>query len=110
MDIQELDKTARLAHLNMSKDQLEALLPAFEQTVGFFNTMEYAETDPSFSELLQHNVKHGCEKTNPPASALFVNASELRSDTVNANSILSKELLLNAAEQDGSFFVIPKVF
>ena len=109
MDIKELEITSRLAHLNMSKDQLESVFPAFEQTIGFFDTMENAETDPSFAELLLHNVKHSSGKTNPPASALYVSSIELRCDSIEENTALNKELLDNAGERDGNFFVIPNV-
>ena len=100
-----MEITAQLAHLTLDKDQLNAIFPQFEQTIGFFDSMEKAETDPSFAELMQG------EKISQPATALFVDAQVLRDDTVDAaeKSALVEELLNNAGERDGNFFKIPNV-
>jgi len=112
MDIKELEITAQLAHLTLDKDQLNAIFPQFEQTIGFFDSMEKAETDPSFIKMMQQNTKPPDRgKSPPPPTALFVDAQALRDDTVDTaeKSALVEELLNNAGDRDGNFFKIPNV-
>ena len=102
-----METTARLAHLNMDKEELGAIFPQFEQTIGFFDGMEKAETDPSFSTLLKLHTKSGKPY---PGNARFVDALDLRSDSVKeTDALLKEELLNNAGERNGNFFVIPNV-
>ena len=109
MDLQELEITAQLARLDMGTDQLGAIHPAFEQTIGFFDTMEKAETDPSFAEQMKLAAKHG-EKSCPVSGALFVGSGQLRCDVVESSGAeLREKMLDNAGERDGNFFVIPNV-
>ena len=106
MDLQELITTARLAHLNVSNDELAATLPAFEQMIGFFAAMEEAVNDTAFSQK---------DDVFSIAHAQLVNAEHFRTDEdkTDAESEVDHEfnqkMLNNAAERNGSFIVIPNV-
>jgi len=118
MDLQELEETAQLAHLNLGKDELAAALPAFEQMIGFFAAMQEADADPVFSPS-GGNAAQGQDKPYQAAGAMLAGAGHFRADTVvsagNAGSVpgtasgLDEKLLDNAGERDGRFIVIPNV-
>jgi aspartyl-tRNA(Asn)/glutamyl-tRNA(Gln) amidotransferase subunit C len=107
MEFQELEITAQLAHLDVGKEQLTSLFPAFEQTIAFFDTMEDTETDPSFARAFSLTADIG--KNSPPAASAFVGEADLRADTVTSDPALKELLLNNSGDRDGSFFVIPNV-
>ena len=105
IDLQELTTTARLAHLNVSKDELAAALPAFEQMIGFFSAMEEADNDTAFSQQ---------DDVSPLTSTHFVGAEHFRKDESEAGvavypPYLNEKMLNNAGKRDGSFIVIPNV-
>jgi len=119
MELQELEKTAELAHLNADTEKIKALFPAFEQMAGFLDTMEEAE--PALKEMLSG----GIELFNglPFAGALLVTEQDISKSAAEAKSggredglniqeegiNIIEEMLQNAGERDGNFFVIPNV-
>jgi len=125
MDLQELEETAQLAHLNLGKDELAAALPAFEQMIGFFAAMQEADADPVFASLPGGKPGNGGEtaqgqdKPYQAAGAMLAGAGHFRADAAvsagNAGSVpgtasgLDEKLLDNAGERDGRFIVIPNV-
>ena len=111
MDLQELEETAGLAHLNVSRDELEAALPAFEQMIGFFAAMQEADNDTAF--IRQDTAS--LERSYPSAGARLVGAGQFRFEDNDALAVpgtgtdLNEKLLNNPGERDGRFFVIPNV-
>lgn len=111
MDLKDLEETARLAHLNVSKDELAAALPAFEQMLGFFAAMQDddAAAFGSCAGALQQ------ASAGQAAGARLVGADHFRGDgdTVsgahNGAADLNGQMLNNAGEWDGRFIVIPNV-
>ena len=108
IDLQELTTTAQLARLNVSKDELIAALPAFEQMVDFFAIMEEADNDTAFSQ--QDDVFQ-------LTSEYFVGAEHFRNDGSETGVDpkqkdqpgINEKMLNNAGKCDGSFIVIPNV-
>ena len=100
----DLRETAELARLNMSKEDLEKISPAFEQMLSFFAVMQAAETDKALP------VVSG-QVDGMAASAQLVAAGNLRPDA--EQSVVEKDLFENllsqAPERDGRFMVIPNV-
>jgi aspartyl-tRNA(Asn)/glutamyl-tRNA(Gln) amidotransferase subunit C len=111
MKIEDLQETARLAHLNPDEQELTGAFPAFEQMLGFFAAMQAADEDTG---AFSASVSSGNE---PQWTA---GARHFRSDAVNnpnnppfsagspAGS-LNENLLNNAGERDGRFIVVPNV-
>ena len=87
MDIQELKTIAQLASLNMSEEELAAVLPAFEQMLVFFDTMNEADA-ATFQQ-----------DESPSLTEPLVGAEHFRSD----------EIKTNTAESEGFYFEIPGV-
>ncbi|MDR2363295.1 MAG: aspartyl/glutamyl-tRNA amidotransferase subunit C [Spirochaetaceae bacterium] len=108
MKIEDLQETARLAHLNLDETELTGAFPAFEQMLGFFAAMQAADEDAgAFSASI-------ASLNEPQWTA---GSHHFRSDTVqnNANNPpcsadgLNENLLNNAGERDGRFIVVPNV-
>lgn len=98
MTIEDLKETAALAHLNPDDSHLAAMLPDFEQMLEFFAGMEgntSAHNEPHF-----RMVDSGFFRSDNPNNANLNN---------NQSSGLNENLLNNAGERDGRFFVIPNV-
>ena len=108
IDLQELTTTAQLARLNVSKDELIAALPAFEQMIDFFAAMEEADKDTAFSQQ---------DEVFPLTSTHMVGAEYFRNDESEAGVDpkqkeqpgINEKMLNNAGKRDGSFIVIPNV-
>jgi aspartyl-tRNA(Asn)/glutamyl-tRNA(Gln) amidotransferase subunit C len=98
MDQRELEETAALARLNISKEELAAALPAFEQMLGFFAVMQDAP-DPAAGIA-----------SGQAAGARLVSSGHFRGDAAPGGAAVSREALLNnAGDRDGAFIVIPNV-
>jgi aspartyl-tRNA(Asn)/glutamyl-tRNA(Gln) amidotransferase subunit C len=115
MDLKELEETAQLAHLNVSKDELAAALPAFEQMIGFFAAMQDADSAAFGSAAGVQQLSAG-----QAAGARLVGADHFRNDdeTGAGNAAYNgagsaadrnEQMLNNAGERDGRFIVIPNV-
>jgi aspartyl-tRNA(Asn)/glutamyl-tRNA(Gln) amidotransferase subunit C len=120
MKIEDLRETARLAHLNMSDEELAGAFPAFEQMLGFFTLMQAADEDRAAFPA-------GDIDLSGPART--VSSAHFRSDTPNYNQdnshttsstglnpqaeevrrTLGHNLLDNAGDRDGPFIVVPNV-
>jgi aspartyl-tRNA(Asn)/glutamyl-tRNA(Gln) amidotransferase subunit C len=118
MNIEDLQVTAQLAHLNMEEAELAAAFPAFEQMLGFFAAMQAADNDTAaFPEgFADDDAQTG-------SGAFIKPAAHFRSDSPgdtqtafrNAGSAgLSGEaaeasLLDNSGDRDGRFILVPNV-
>ena len=120
MKIEDLQETARLAHLNMDEKELAGAFPAFEQMLGFFAVMQAADGD---------TAAFPAGNTDLSGSSRTVSSAHFRSDTSgnNPNSYhnttsaglndqakdlrrtLCQNLLDNAGDRDGRFIVVPNV-
>jgi aspartyl-tRNA(Asn)/glutamyl-tRNA(Gln) amidotransferase subunit C len=99
MDQRELEETAELAHLNISKEELAAALPAFEQMLGFFAVMQDAEIPGPAAGIA----------VGQAAGARLVSSGHFRGDTAPGVAVSRENLLNNAGDRDGAFIVIPNV-
>ncbi|MCL2068162.1 MAG: aspartyl/glutamyl-tRNA amidotransferase subunit C [Treponema sp.] len=96
-----MKKTADLACLGMSEQELRAALPAFEETLKFFDLMQAADQDKAaFPEKIQAE--------NISAFHQVVNAGCLRPDVAADSAALCK-ITEQFPQRDGSFIVIPNV-
>ena len=93
--------TAQLARLKMSTDELAALLPAFEQMLGFFAVMKEADDDPENADLGAHTAHVGAEH--------FRADNSRADDALVHESDVHEKMLNNAGERDGRFIIIPNV-
>jgi aspartyl-tRNA(Asn)/glutamyl-tRNA(Gln) amidotransferase subunit C len=108
MELQDLQTTAGLAHLNMDTQELQSALSAFEEMLSFFAAMQAADQDQTAFTASINTHTEGMA-----ASSRLVNAAYFRSDNpISGNSNpndLSEEILTKAGERDGRFVVIPNV-
>jgi aspartyl-tRNA(Asn)/glutamyl-tRNA(Gln) amidotransferase subunit C len=102
MNIQDLQETAALAHLNLREDELQAAFPAFEEMLAFFTAMQAADKD---EKAFPASVAEGRN-----ASSRLADSAAFRADSASAvNAGGGEALLQKAGERDGSFIVIPNV-
>jgi aspartyl-tRNA(Asn)/glutamyl-tRNA(Gln) amidotransferase subunit C len=95
MNIEELQVTAQLAHLNMDEKELAAAFPAFEQMLGFFAAMQAADRDTAaFPEATVASTR---------------SADHFRPDNPNNSQNTASGLINNAGDRDGRFIVVPNV-
>jgi aspartyl-tRNA(Asn)/glutamyl-tRNA(Gln) amidotransferase subunit C len=106
MELQDLQETASLAHLNMEQGELVSAFGAFEEMLAFFAAMQSADKDKTAFTAAITAPAEGMT-----ASARLVNASFFRPDAPNEGSakIESENLLDKAGERDSRFIVIPNV-
>ena len=118
MKIEDLQVTARLAHLNMGEAELAAAFPAFEQMLGFFAAMQAADRDAA-----AFPAGFAGDTAQTASSAFVKSADHFRPDgparnadnsrntgSVGANDeALRSTLLNNAGDRDGRFIVVPNV-
>jgi aspartyl-tRNA(Asn)/glutamyl-tRNA(Gln) amidotransferase subunit C len=118
MNIEDLQVTAQLAHLNMEETELAAAFPAFEEMLGFFAAMQGADNDAA---AFPAGFADGAGQTD--SSAFVASAAHFRPDgpACNANNsqntgsigvndeALVSRLLNNAGDRDGRFIVVPNV-
>jgi aspartyl-tRNA(Asn)/glutamyl-tRNA(Gln) amidotransferase subunit C len=108
MVLDDLQATARLAHLDLSEGETMAALPAFERMLGYFAAMRAADADGdafgvSVSEL---------SISRSPASG-----NRLRGDNNNPNNNnnnpadnpSANALLAAAPQREDRFLVVPNV-
>lgn len=103
MNIQELEETAALAHLDMDRNELAAALPAFEQMLGFFAVMQEADGDAAFNALVPPLAP------GQAAGTRLANAAYFRGDAEAETGVSAERLIEAAGERDGCFIVIPNV-
>jgi aspartyl-tRNA(Asn)/glutamyl-tRNA(Gln) amidotransferase subunit C len=101
MNIEDLQETARLAHLTMDEQELGAAFPAFEQMLGFFAAMQAADEDTAAFPA-------GTGDFRVSGASLTVASDHFRQDTPHTQR-LSERFLDNAGERDGNFVVVPNV-
>jgi aspartyl-tRNA(Asn)/glutamyl-tRNA(Gln) amidotransferase subunit C len=118
MNIEDLQTTAQLAHLNMGEAELEAAFPAFEQMLGFFAAMQAADNDTA-----AFPAGFAGDGAQTDSSAFVRSAAHFRPDNpdYNANNsqntgsialndeAFASNLLHNAGDRDGRFIVVPNV-
>jgi aspartyl-tRNA(Asn)/glutamyl-tRNA(Gln) amidotransferase subunit C len=105
MNIDDLQETARLAHLNMGGEELAGAFPAFEQMLGFFAAMQAADGDREvFPGDSVSGVSRGVTsdhfRPDDPRPHDFNNTAPLD---------LNENLINNAGDRDGRFIVVPNV-
>ena len=100
MTIEDLKETAAMAHLNTDESELAAMLPAFEQMLGFFavTQRETSALNEAYGNSRMVNSDFFTSDRSDPANVFS-----------NPSSGLNNDLLNNAGERDGRFFVIPNV-
>ena len=100
----ELQATARLAHLDLTEDEAAAALPAFEQMLEYFAAMKAADEDEETAGLFA---------VQPGSSSSTGNRLRLDMNNNNPNSNpllnLADELLDRAPQSENRFVVIPNV-
>jgi aspartyl-tRNA(Asn)/glutamyl-tRNA(Gln) amidotransferase subunit C len=118
MNIEDLQATAELAHLNMGEEELTMAFPAFEQMLGFFAAMQAADHDAG-----AFPAGFADEAAQTGSSAFVKSAAFFRPDRPNHNpnnsdntgsiglsdETLVSDLLHNAGDRDGRFIVVPNV-
>jgi aspartyl-tRNA(Asn)/glutamyl-tRNA(Gln) amidotransferase subunit C len=120
MKIEDLQETARLAHLNMTETELAGAFPAFEQMLGFFALMQAADGDtaafpagnidlsgPSRTVSSAHfrSDAAGCNPDNSHTTS----STGLNPEAEDVRRTLGQNLLDNAGDRDGPFIVVPNV-
>jgi aspartyl-tRNA(Asn)/glutamyl-tRNA(Gln) amidotransferase subunit C len=115
MDIEDLDVTAHLAHLNLDEGELAAAFPAFEQMLGFFAAMQAADGDTAAFPASLSGPSARPDAAG--ANARTVSSGHFRPDgpgiqnphTAHNNQPPARNLVDNAGERDGRFIVVPNV-
>jgi aspartyl-tRNA(Asn)/glutamyl-tRNA(Gln) amidotransferase subunit C len=107
MELQDLQETAALAHLNMDEKELASAFPAFEQMLGYFAAMQAADKDEaSFSASIAAKTE------GMAASSRIVASNYFRPDSAkldNSSPDLPEKMLEKAGDRDGRFVVVPNV-
>ena len=100
----ELQATARLAHLDLTEDEAAAALPAFELMLEYFAAMKAADEDEGTAGLFA---------VQSSGSSAMGNRLRLDMNNNNPNSNpllnLAGELLDRAPQSENRFIVIPHV-
>ncbi|MFQ3547375.1 MAG: hypothetical protein SNJ56_03480 [Termitinemataceae bacterium] len=127
MLLDDLQVTARLAHLGLSEDELRAALPAFEQMLEYFARMQGALIQGEHGSGLDSSSVHSdlvissetLQNNNPAAGNNLNNSNNLSNNPSNhpLNNPLNAHQLNNAVsalldqagERNGPFIVIPNV-
>ncbi|MDR1247797.1 MAG: aspartyl/glutamyl-tRNA amidotransferase subunit C [Treponema sp.] len=118
MNIEDLQATAQLAHLNMGEEELAAAFPAFEQMLGFFAAMQSADHDAgAFPSGFAAAAAQGGSSGFVKGAAFFrpdrpnpnSNNSQNTGSTGSNDEALVSSLLHNAGDRDGRFIVVPNV-
>ncbi|QQO10905.1 Asp-tRNA(Asn)/Glu-tRNA(Gln) amidotransferase subunit GatC [Breznakiella homolactica] len=106
MKTQDLQETARLAHLPMDEQELAGAFPEFERMLGFFAAMEAADGDgTAFSRPIVD-----LSRTSPSADSGNFRPDNSNNNTNNNSSNgLNETLINNAGERNGRFIVVPNV-
>jgi aspartyl-tRNA(Asn)/glutamyl-tRNA(Gln) amidotransferase subunit C len=111
MVLEDLQATARLAHLDLSEDETAAALPAFERMLGYFAAMRAADEDRdvfgvsvselslSRSSVAGNRLRDDINNSNNTGNNLFNNQADNPADA----------LLAAAPEREGRFLVVPNV-
>ena len=102
MELTDLQETADLARLNISRKDLENIFPAFEQMASFFTIMQAADAEEALPA-----VKGQID--GMAASTMIAGADYLRADSAGGGEQDSEYLLSQAPQRDGRFMVIPNV-
>ncbi len=108
MVLDDLQATARLAHLDLSEDETAAALPAFERMLGYFAAMRAADDDVDV---------FGVSVSDLSLSRISAAGNRVRDDNNNpnntnnnpANNPAADALLAAAPEREDRFLVVPNV-
>jgi aspartyl-tRNA(Asn)/glutamyl-tRNA(Gln) amidotransferase subunit C len=105
----DLQATARLAHLDLSEAETAAALPAFERMLGYFAAMRAADDDRDV---------FGVPVSDLSLSRISAAGNRVREDNTNfnnntdnnpANNPAADALLAAAPEREDRFLVVPNV-
>ena len=107
MVLDDLQATARLAHLDLSEDETAAALPAFERMLGYFAAMRAADDDVDV---------FGVSVSDLSLSRISAAGNRVRGDDTNSNTDNNNPadnpadaLLAAAPEREDRFLVVPNV-
>jgi aspartyl-tRNA(Asn)/glutamyl-tRNA(Gln) amidotransferase subunit C len=118
MELQDLQETADLAHLNMEQGELRSAFSTFDEMLSFFAAMQSADKDhAAFTASIAGLAKGALSpewaevSSGMAASARLVNAAFFRPDAPGTGCAKteSEHLLDKAGERDSRFIVIPNV-
>jgi aspartyl-tRNA(Asn)/glutamyl-tRNA(Gln) amidotransferase subunit C len=104
MNIEDLQVTAQLAHLNMEEAELAAAFPAFEQMLGFFAAMQAADNDTA-----AFPAGFADDDAQTGSGAFIKPAAHFRSDSPGDTQATAPSLLDNSGDRDGRFILVPNV-
>jgi len=93
MTTEDLKETAEIAHLNLDENELNKILPLFNEMLGFLDTMKAAGelNDVSNNRTVDSKFYLSVKQANTNSAAL------------------TEELLEKSGERDGRFIVVPNV-
>ena len=108
MTLEDLKETAEMAYLDLDEGELAGILPDFEQMLRFFAPLQ--ASDEALKAFPDSTL------TGAYGNSRIVNSDFYRSGNSNPANVfrnpssgLNDNLLNNAGERDGRFFVIPNV-
>lgn len=119
MKLDDLQVTARLAHLGLGEADLRAALPAFEQMLDYFAVMQTADGSVSGDSAGKAHITavhsdlvvsvHQFNNNNPSHNTLLNNNSPNNQGNHNDNNLSNNNLINQAGERNGNFIVVPNV-
>ncbi len=119
MKLDDLQVTARLAHLGLGDADLRAALPAFEQMLDYFAVMQTADGSvPSEDAGTAHiTAVHSdlvvpvrqFNNNNASNNSLLNNNSLSNQGNHNEANLPNNNLINQAGERNGNFIVVPNV-
>ena len=107
----ELQATASLAHLDLSGDEADAALPAFELMLEYFAAMKAADEDVEAFGRSILDVPPTTQAVSAGNRVRFdyFNNSNTNNSSFNPRLNLADELLNRAPQSENRFIVIPNV-
>jgi aspartyl-tRNA(Asn)/glutamyl-tRNA(Gln) amidotransferase subunit C len=118
LDIEDLRRTAALAHLNLPEAELEAAFPAFRQMLAYFAVMQPSSGSqttsvPQPSSDGDAGLDFAAFSSAEPALAKRfrqdAGQSGAKAESGGASAEEKAAMLDSAGERDGRFIVVPNV-
>ncbi|MDR3160150.1 MAG: aspartyl/glutamyl-tRNA amidotransferase subunit C [Spirochaetaceae bacterium] len=114
MNIEDLQETARLAHLKLDEGEIAGAFPAFEQMLTFFAAMQAADEDEGafsapISRVSEPQWTADSRHFRPDQGQSGHNRHHNQHNFLSPSTGLNENLLNNAGERDGRFIVVPNV-
>lgn len=117
LDIEDLRRTAALAHLNLPEAELEAAFPAFRRMLAYFAVMQPASGAQTPSGPQPGGGEAGLDfaafsSAEPALAEHFrqdAGQSGAEAESGGASAEEKAAMLDSAGERDGRFIVVPNV-